>query len=589
MTSSWGLGESVVQGRVAPDQFVVHKATLRAGFAPLVWKKLGTKEVRLVYDDRDHKQVRSEPVPGALRGRFSLSDADVLTLARWAAKIEEHYSRRGSADVPMDIEWAKDGMSGELYVVQARPETVHSREAHPTLHLYTMKGNAKPIVQGLAIGDGVVHGRVRVLHDPRQAAEFRAGEILVTEITDPDWEPIMKTAAGIVTDRGGRTSHAAIVARELGVPATVGAALATTKLVEASLVTLSCAEGETGRVYAGAVPFSVQDIDPTALSRRPKTSILLNVGDPEHAMRQSLLPSDGVGLARMEFVFASWVGVHPLALTRFASLAPEVQRQIDAITAGYADKTAYFVDRLAQGIGTIAAAFHPRPVILRFSDFKTNEYAKLVGGAGFEPTEENPMLGWRGASRYYHPQYKEGFLLECAAVKRVRETFGLTNLKLMIPFCRTPEEGERVLGAMRDGGLVRGENGLEVYVMAEIPSNILLAERFAKIFDGFSIGSNDLTQLTLGVDRDSTTVAPLFDERNEAVRWSCAHLVEAAHRAGRKVGICGQAPSDFRDFAAFLVECGIDSISLSADALVRTTLRVVDVERAIATKSQAAE
>ena len=585
VTSSWGLGESVVQGRVLPDQFLVHKATLKAGCAPLVRKKLGSKEVRLVYDDQGHKQVRSEPVPDEDRQRFSLSDKDVLTLARWAAKIDDHYSKRCSADVPMDIEWAKDGLTGALYVVQARPETVHSRSAHPKLHLCTMKGSAAPIVQGLAVGDGVVQGRVRVLHDPRQASEFLPGEVLVTEITDPDWEPIMKTAAGIVTDHGGRTSHAAIVARELGVPAIVGAVAATSTLDERSLVTLSCAEGETGRVYRGAVPFEVQEIDPTTLAR-PRTSILLNVGDPEHALRQSLLPSDGVGLAPMELVFASWVGVHPLALTRYASLPARVQRQVDALTAGYPDKTAYFVDRLAQGIGTIAAAFHPRPVVLRFSDFKTNEYAKLVGGAAFEPTEQNPMLGWRGASRYYHPKYKEGFLLECAAVKRVRETFGLTNLKVMIPFCRTPEEGERVLEAMHEGGLVRGANGLEVYVMAEIPSNILLAERFAKIFDGFSIGSNDLTQLTLGVDRDSTTVAPLFDERNEAVKWSCARLIAAAHAAGRKAGICGQAPSDYPDFAAFLVEQGIDSISLSADALVRTTLRVVDVERDLATASR---
>jgi len=587
VTSSWGLGESVVQGRVVPDQFVVHKWTLKGGFAPIVWKKIGTKEMRLVYDEEGHKQVRNERVSDADRVRSSLSDDDVLTLSRWAAKIEEHYSTRRGTDVPMDIEWAKDGISGELYVVQARPETVHSRRAHPKLRLYALKGHATPIAQGLAIGDGVVHGRVRVLHDPRQAGELRAGDILVTEITDPDWEPIMKMAAGIVTDRGGRTSHAAIVARELGVPAIVGAVDATAKLAEGSEVTLSCAEGEMGRIYPGQVPFEVEEIDPAAVAR-PRTQILLNVGNPEHALRQSLLPSDGVGLARMEFVFAGWVGVHPLALTRYASLASSVQRQVDAITAGYADKTAYFVDRLAQGVGTIAAAFHPRPVILRFSDFKTNEYARLVGGAGFEPGEENPMLGWRGASRYYHPDYKEGFLLECAAVRRVREVFGLTNLKLMIPFCRTPDEGRRVLDAMREGGLVRGERGLEVYVMAEIPSNILLAERFAELFDGFSIGSNDLTQLTLGVDRDSTTVAPLFDERNEAVRWSCAHLVEAAHRAGRKVGICGQAPSDYPDFAAFLVERGIDSISLSADALVRTTLRVFDAEREIANKRTAA-
>jgi pyruvate,water dikinase len=588
VTSSWGLGESVVQGRVAPDQFVVHKATLKGGFAPIVWKKLGTKEVRLVYDDDGHKQVRSERVSEADRARLSLTDDDVLTLARWAAKIEDHYSKRRAADVPMDIEWAKDGVSGELFIVQARPETVHSRRAHPKLHLYKLKGSAPAIAEGLAIGDGVVHGRVRVLHDPRQADQFQKGEVLVTEVTDPDWEPIMKIAAGIVTDRGGRTSHAAIVARELGVPALVGAVDATTTLVDGREVTLSCAEGETGRIYDGRVPFDVQEIDPETLAR-PHTQILLNVGDPEHALRQSLLPSDGVGLARMEFVFASWVGVHPLALTRYAKLPVAVQREVDAKTAGYSDKTAYFVDRLAQGIGTIAAAFHPRPVILRFSDFKTNEYARLVGGAGFEPSEENPMLGWRGASRYYHPDYKEGFLLECAAVKRVREVFGLTNLKLMIPFCRTPEEGKRVLATMREAGLVRGDHGLEVYVMAELPSNILLAERFSEIFDGFSIGSNDLTQLTLGVDRDSLTVAPLFDERNEAVKWSCAHLLEAAHRSGRKVGICGQAPSDFPDFAAFLVAHGIDSISLSADALVRTTLRVLEVEREADAKPAAAE
>jgi pyruvate, water dikinase len=581
VTSSFGLGESVVQGRVAPDQFVVHKAMLKAGFAPLVWKKLGTKEVRLVYDEQGHRQVKNEPVPQGERATWSLTDDEVLTLARWAAIIEDHYTRKHGTDTPMDIEWAKDGVSGKLFVVQARPETVHSQQAHPKLRLYSLEDRATPIVEGLAIGDGIVTGKVRVLHDPRQIHDFRPGEILVTEITDPDWEPVMKTAAGIVTDRGGRTSHAAIVARELGVPALVGTERATTALAGGATITLSCAEGETGRVYPGALRFAVEEIDPETLPK-PRTQILLNAGNPEHALRQSMLPSGGVGLARMEFVFAGWVGVHPLALTRYATLPAAVQREIDAKTTGYADKTAYFVDRLAQGIGTIAAAFHPRPVILRFSDFKTNEYARLLGGAGFEPSEENPMLGWRGASRYYHPQYKEGFLLECAAVKRVRDVFGLTNLKLMIPFCRTPEEGERVLAAMKDGGLVRGDKGLEVYVMAEIPSNILLAERFAKIFDGFSIGSNDLTQLTLGVDRDSTTVAPLFDERNEAVKWSCAHLVEAAHAAGRKAGICGQAPSDFPDFAAFLVERGIDSISLNPDALVRTTLRVLDVERRLA-------
>jgi pyruvate,water dikinase len=578
VTSSFGLGESVVQGRVAPDQFVVHKTTLKAGFAPIVWKKLGTKEVRLVYDEEGHRQVKSEPVAEKERATWSVTDDDVLMLARWAAIIEDHYTRKHGADTPMDIEWAKDGVTGKLFVVQARPETVHSRRAHPKLHLYALRDSAKPVIEGLAIGDGIVTGKVRIMRDPRKLDDFRPGEILVTEITDPDWEPLMKAAAGIITNRGGRTSHAAIVARELGLPAVVGTGRATEALADGDSITLSCAEGETGRIYSGTLRFDVQEVDPATLPR-PRTQILLNAGNPEHALRQAMLPSDGVGLARMEFVFAGWVGVHPLALTRYATLPAAVQREVDAKTAGYSDKTAYFVDRLAQGIGTIAAAFHPRPVILRFSDFKTNEYARLLGGAAFEPSEENPMLGWRGASRYYHPDYKEGFLLECAAVWRAREVFGLTNLKLMIPFCRTPEEGERVLATMREAGLVRGDKGLEVYVMAEIPSNILLAERFAKIFDGFSIGSNDLTQLTLGVDRDSTTVAPLFDERNEAVKWSCAHLIDAAHAAGRKVGICGQAPSDFPDFAAFLVERGIDSISLNADALVRTTLRVFEVEQ----------
>jgi pyruvate,water dikinase len=579
VTSSFGLGETVVQGRVAPDQFYVHKATLAQGFDSLFMKKLGTKEVKLVRDDEGHRQVKTVRVPEAERATFSLRDEDVLALARWAVLIEQHYARERDAETPMDIEWAKDGVTGELFIVQARPETVHSQRKAPGIRLFKLKSPGKPLVSGLAIGDSVAVGNARVIRDARQLGEFKPGEVLVTENTDPDWEPIMRTAAAIVTERGGRTSHAAIVARELGLPAIVGAEKAMSAVPDGRPVTVSCAEGEAGRVYADKVPFTVEELDPAKLPR-PHTEILLNAGNPDQAFKLSLLPSSGVGLARMEFIFASWVGVHPLALTRYASLAPEVRREVDKLTRGYEDKTAYFVDRLSQGIATLAAAFWPRPVILRFSDFKTNEYARLVGGAGFEPSEENPMLGWRGASRYYHPNYKEGFLLEVAAVKRVRETFGLKNLKVMIPFCRTPAEGERVLDAMREGGLVRGgPNGLEVYVMAEIPSNILLAERFAEIFDGFSIGSNDLTQLTLGIDRDSTTVAPLFDERNEAIKWSCARLIEAAHAAGRKVGICGQAPSDFPDFAAFLVERGIDSISLSADAFARTTLQVLEVER----------
>jgi pyruvate,water dikinase len=581
LTSSFGLGESVVQGRVAPDQFYVHKATLRAGFRPLVWKKLGSKEVRLIYDETGHRQVETVATPATERARFSLSDDDILTLSRWSLLIEEHYAAKYGAPTPMDIEWAKDGASGKLFVVQARPETVHARRASPKVRTYAMKTDAAPILEGLAVGEGIGAGDARVIADPKRLGEFKVGDVLVTEVTDPDWEPIMKSAAAIVTERGGRTSHAAIVARELGISAVVGAEGAMARLRDGAPITVSCAEGDIGRIYEGRLPFSVREFDPASLAR-PRTKIMLNVGNPDQALKMSLLPSDGVGLARMEFVFASWVGVHPLALTRYATLSAGVQREVDALTSGYPDKVAYFVDRLSQGIGMIAAAFHPRPVILRFSDFKTNEYARLLGGASFEPTEANPMLGWRGASRYYHPDYKEGFLLEVAAVRRVREEFGLLNLKLMVPFCRTPAEGARVLATMKEGGLVRGERGLEVYVMAEIPSNILLAAEFAELFDGFSIGSNDLTQLTLGVDRDSRTVAPLFDERNEAVTWSCAHLIEVAHAKGRKVGICGQAPSDHPDFAAFLVARGIDSISLTPDSVVATTRRVLEVEAAAA-------
>lgn len=583
VTSSYGLGETVVQGLVAPDQFLVHKATLEQGFRPLLWKKVGTKEVTFVYDESGHRQVKSVPTSADARARFSLSDEDVLTLARWSLAIEAHYSRLHGADTPMDIEWAKDGTSGRLYVVQARPETVHSQRSSAVVRLYELKTTATPLVRGLAVGESVGVGPARVIRDPRQLGDFRPGDVLVTESTDPDWEPVMASAAAIVTEHGGRTSHAAIVARELGIPAIVGAEGATSRLPSGSEITVSCAEGDIGRVYEGRLPFKFVDLDVASVPR-PKTKVMLNVGNPDQALKLSLLPSEGVGLARMEFVFASWVGVHPLALTRYATLPSDVRAEVDRVTAGHPDKTWYFVDRLSQGIATIAAAFHPRPVILRFSDFKTNEYASLVGGAGFEPPEENPMLGWRGASRYYHPSYKEGFLLEVAAVKRVREVFGLTNLKLMIPFCRTPAEGEQVLATMREGGLVRGENGLEVYVMAEIPSNILLAEAFAKLFDGFSIGSNDLTQLTLGVDRDSRTVAPLFDERNDAVKWSCKHLIEVAHAQGRPVGICGQAPSDYPEFAAFLVGCGIDSISLTPDSVVGATRRIFDVEAELSAK-----
>ncbi len=578
ITSIWGLGENIVQGRVAPDQYYVHKPTLRQGYAPVLWRKIGAKEFRLVYDEAGHR-LKNVPVPPAERQASSLSDEEILRLARWAVAIEEHYTRQRGEDTPMDIEWAKDGLTGDLFVVQARPETVHSQKKGPVVRMYRLTQPGTLLAEGLAVGDAIAAGRARVIQDPRRMETFQPGEVLVTHATDPDWEPIMKSAAAVVTERGGRTSHAAIVSRELGIPAVVGAPRAMQAISTGQSVTVSCAEGEVGRVYAGVLPFEVEEVDPTTLPRS-RTQIMMNVGTPEQAFRVARVPNDGVGLARMEFIFASWVRVHPLALTRYETLPVALKREVDRLTVGYADKTEYFIDRLSQGIGTIAAAFWPKPVILRFSDFKTNEYAHLIGGELFEPHEANPMLGWRGASRYYHPDYKEGFLLEVAAVRRVRGAFGLKNLKVMIPFCRSPEEGARVLEVMREGGLARGEDSLEVYVMAELPSNVLLAEQFAEVFDGFSIGSNDLTQLILGVDRDSERVAPLFDERNEAVRRACADLIERAHRHGRKVGICGQAPSDYPEFAAFLVESGIDSISLNPDAVVSTKLRILKAEQA---------
>ena len=575
LTAIYGLGENIVQGRVTPDGYYVHKETFREGFRAVVYRRLGAKELTLAFDPREGR-LKNRPTPLHLRNRFALRDEEVLLLADWALKIEDHYSRKRGSPTPMDIEWAKDGPTGELFVLQARPETVHSQKT-PVLRVFRLLKRGEVLAEGLAVGEAIAAGRARILKDPKEMDRFQEGEVLVTETTNPDWEPIMKKAAAIVTERGGRTSHAAIVARELGVPAVVGAVGATRSVPEGEEVTVSCAEGERGVVYRGRLPFEVEEIRPETLPRT-RTRILVNVGTPEEALRTSLLPTDGVGLLRMEFVFASHVRVHPLALTRFETLPKEVRRQVEEVTEAYPDKRAYFVERLSEGIGLIAAAFYPRPVLLRFSDFKTNEYARLLGGHLFEPKEENPMLGWRGASRY-HPDYKEGFLLEVAAVKRVREEMGLKNLMVMVPFCRTPEEGEKVLEVMAEGGLRRGEGGLEVHVMAEIPSNVLEAEAFAEIFDGFSIGSNDLTQLALGLDRDSERVAHLFDERRETVKRLAAMLIEKAHAKGKKVGICGQAPSDYPEFAAFLVERGIDSLSLNPDALLRTVREVAEVER----------
>lgn len=577
VTSAYGLGENVVQGRVAPDEFYVFKPTLRQGYQPLIWKRLGTKEQRMVYDEAGSKLVKNVQVSPEECARFSISEAEVLQLAEWAMRIEEHYTARRRVDMPMDIEWAKDGRTGELFIVQARPETVHSQRVVTQIETYRLQQKGEVLVTGLAVGDKIAAGQVHVIPNVSHIRDFRPGEILVTDITDPDWEPIMKTAAAIVTNRGGRTSHAAIVSRELGIPAVVGCGNATRQLQDGQLATISCSEGEIGRVYAGQLPFEIQKVDVSQMPR-PRTKIMMNLASPELAFKQAAIPNDGVGLARMEFIFANWVQVHPLALTRYATLPDPIRQRVEEVTAGYTDKTEFFVDKLAQGIGTLAAAFYPKPVILRLSDFKTNEYAHLIGGQLFEPKEENPMIGWRGASRYYHPDYREGFLLEVQAIKRVRERFGLTNLLVMVPFCRTPAEGRQVLAVMAEQGLRRGENGLQIYVMAEIPANILLADQFSELFDGFSIGSNDLTQLTLGVDRDSTQIAALFDERNDAVLRSCAELIKTAHRYGRKVGICGQAPSDYPEFAAFLVAQGIDSISLIPDAILRTTADLLALE-----------
>ena len=572
----WGMGENIVQGKVIPDDFYVHKPTLAAGFEPILWKKLGAKEFKLIYDGHTH-HLKNLPTPAEDRARFCLTDEEVLQLTRWAVTIEDHYTVKRGQPTPMDIEWAKDGLTGELFIVQARPETVHAMKKTPTIQLYALKKTGQVLIEGLAVGEKIAAGVAHVIKDPKAMGTFKAGEVLVTQITDPDWEPIMKIASAIVTERGGRTSHAAIVARELGIPAIVGTGKAVSTLKTGKPITVSCAEGEVGHVYDGALKFEVTEIDPTTLGAT-QTKIMCNIGDPEQAFKLAQLPNDGVGLARMEFIFASWVKVHPLALLHFDTLPIATQREIEKLTAGYTDKSDYFVDKLAQGIGTLAAAFWPKPVILRFSDFKTNEYAHLIGGESFEPHEDNPMLGWRGASRYYHPDYKPGFMLELRAVKRVRETFGLKNLIVMVPFCRTPEEGEKVLETLREGGLVRGKDGLQVYVMAEIPSNVILAKDFCRVFDGFSIGSNDLTQLVLGVDRDSERVASLFDERNEAVKRLCADLIATAHKHGRKVGICGQAPSDYPEFAAFLVEQGIDSISLNPDSIVKVKQRIQAVE-----------
>jgi pyruvate,water dikinase len=582
VNGAYGLGESVVQGTVNPDEFYVFKPTLAKGFRPILQKKLGTKEFKLVYEEGGTRQTRSVPVPVDDRERFVLSDDDILTLARWAVLVEEHYSGLRGTATPMDIEWAKDGRSGELFLVQARPETVHARRDPLVLERFQLETHGEVLAKGRSVGEKIGQGPARIIRSATDLEQLQQGEVLVTEMTDPDWEPVMKRAAAVVTDRGGRTCHAAIVSRELGIPAIVGTGTGTSSMMTGDDVTVSCAEGEEGFVYRGRLPVRIERTNLADLPN-PRTQIMMNVANPAEAFSLSFLPNDGVGLARLEFIISNHVRTHPMALLRLGQVSDvKERREIERLTRGYADKGQYFVDRLAEGVAMIGAAFWPKDVIVRLSDFKTNEYAGLLGGATFEPKEENPMLGFRGASRYYDDRYREGFALECRALRKVREEMGLENVKLMVPFCRTVEEGRRVIAEMAVNGLVQGERGLEIYVMCEIPSNVTLAREFAEVFDGFSIGSNDLTQLVLGVDRDSELVAHLFDERNEAVKRTIAQVIHAAQAAGRKIGICGQAPSDYPEFARFLVAEGIDSVSLNPDSLLKTMLAIVDLEESIA-------
>lgn len=572
--AAWGLGENVVQGTVSPDNYTVFKPLLASRECkPILRKRLGSKEKKLVYARGAGQTTRNVATSAQERRSFVLADAEILQLARWAALIESHYGR------PMDMEWAKDGDSGELFIVQARPETVQSRRDAGLLKSYTLREQGALLLTGLAIGEAIAAGTVQVIKSASEIERFTTGNILVTGMTDPDWVPVMKKAAGIITDHGGRTSHAAIVSRELGIAAVIGTDRGTAELKDGQEVTLSCAEGEEGRIYAGILGYTESEVNLEDLPA-VTTQIMLNIASPAAALRWWRLPCRGIGLARMEFIINNLIQVHPMALVHYDQIEDQAAKgQIRELTRHYADKTEYFIDQLAQGIAIIAASQYPDPVILRMSDFKTNEYAELIGGHQFEFAEENPMLGFRGASRYYHERYRAGFALECAAIRRVREEIGLANLVVMIPFCRTLREADRVLAVLAEEGLVRGRKGLEVYVMVEIPANVILAEQFARRFDGFSIGSNDLTQLTLGVDRDSAFLKELFDERDEAVKTIIAQAIRAARRTGTKIGICGQAPSDYPDFAAFLVNEGIDSISLNPDSVIGVLRRVAEAEQ----------
>jgi len=586
INGSFGLGEMVVQGSISPDEFIVFKPTLKAGYNSIIEKKLGVKDKMMVYGDKADERVKIIPAEISFQNRFCLSDELVIQLSDWIVKIEDYYTKIKKRWTPMDVEWAFDGLSKELFIVQARPETIHSQKDHKKITEYSISHNPvdqKILLKGIAVGDKIGSGKVNILYslDKRviEGHEFNEGDVLVTDMTDPDWEPIMKKASAIVTNKGGRTCHAAIVARELGVPAIVGCGSATTILKEGDEVTVSCAEGETGHIYEGIIDYVTTEYN---LDNLPviDTKIMLNVASPSMCFKFSHLPNCGVGLAREEFIINNYIQIHPLALLNHKELNDhQLTKEIEKRIFGYDNEEDFFIKKLSYGIAKIGAAFYPNPVIVRFSDFKTNEYYNLLGGNYFEPHEENPMIGWRGASRYYSPEYKGAFGLECKAIKLVREEMGLDNVVVMVPFCRTVEELIKVKEVMEEFGLERGKNNLELYLMAEIPSNIILADEFAKHIDGFSIGSNDLTQLTLGLDRDSSLVAHLYDERNPAVKQMIARLIESAKRNGVKVGICGQGPSDFPDFAQFLVEKGIDSISLTPDSVIKTIKAIASFEK----------
>lgn len=599
ITAAYGLGENVVQGTVNPDEFYVFKPTLKMGKRAIIGRKAGDREMKMVYSLEDDATVKNVATTLAERHRYVLDDDEILKLAEWACIIEDHYSEQAGYFKPMDIEWAKDGDgetvgSGDLFIVQARPETIHSQKSSNIYESYQLKENGTVLVQGTAVGTKIGQGVAKVIESSAQIHKFEEGEVLITNMTDPDWEPVMKIASAIITNKGGRTCHAAIVSRELGIPCVIGTGNGDEIIHTGQDVTVSCCEGEVGFVYEGILKYDVEHVN---LDEVPatRTKIMMNVGIPEKAFSQGMIPNDGVGLAREEFIISSHIGIHPLALINYEELKERAKNEqplagvvysIDQITSVYENKVQFFIDKLSEGIGRIAAGFYPNEVIVRLSDFKTNEYASLLGGFLYEPEESNPMIGWRGASRYYDEEYKAAFELECRALHKARSEIGLTNIKVMIPFCRTPEEGRKVIALMEEYGLVQGEDGLEIYVMCEIPSNVVLADQFSEIFDGFSIGSNDLTQLALGLDRDSNLVSHVYDERSDAVKRLVAHVITVVKKKGRKIGICGQAPSDFPEFAEFLVECGIDSMSLIPDTIIKTRMAVAAKEKELGIEAE---